>query len=120
MGYPGVTPESIPPTSPESTCPLSHLALRRAKPGDKPHKLSDGGGLYSLLQPTGARYWRWKYQIAGKEKLLALGIYPDVPLALARQRREGARQLLARGVDPRSARRPRRLPAPSWAPIPSR
>lgn len=53
-----------------------------------------------LLQPTGARYWRWKYRIAGKEKLLALGIYPDVPLALARQRREDARQLLARGVDP--------------------
>lgn len=79
---------------------LSDLAICRAKPGDKPLKLFDGGGLYLLLQPTGARYWRWKYHAAGKEKLLALGIYPDVPLALARQRREDARQLLARGVDP--------------------
>lgn len=60
--------------------PLSDLAIRRAKPGDKPLKLSDGGGLYLLLQPTGARYWRWKYRITGKEKPLALGIYPDVPL----------------------------------------
>ena len=53
--------------------PLSDLAIRRAKPGDKPLKLSDDGGLYLLLQPTGARYWRWKYRVAGKEKLLALG-----------------------------------------------
>lgn len=80
--------------------PLSDLAIRRAKPDTKPQKLSDGGGLYLLLQPTGARYWRWKYRFGGKEKLLALGVYPDVPLALARQRREDARQLLARGIDP--------------------
>ncbi|WP_199905764.1 Arm DNA-binding domain-containing protein, partial [Escherichia coli] len=80
--------------------PLSDLAIRRAKPSDRPQKLSDGGGLYLMVAVNGGRYWRWKYRFAGKEKLLAVGVYPEVPLALARQRRDEARQLLAQGVDP--------------------
>lgn len=80
--------------------PLSDAAIRRAKPSEKPQKLSDGGGLYLLLQPAGARYWRLKYRFGGKEKLLAVGVYPEVSLALARQRREDARKLLAKGIDP--------------------
>ncbi len=80
--------------------PLTDLALRRAKPAVKTQKLFDGGGLYLEISPKDGRWWRLKYRFEGKEKRLALGVYPDVPLALARQRREDARQLLARGVDP--------------------
>lgn len=79
---------------------LSDPAVRKAKPETKPYKMADGGGLYLLVQPTGAKYWRLKYRYAGKEKMLALGVYPDTPLALARERREEARKLLANGGDP--------------------
>jgi integrase len=65
-----------------------------------PTKLSDGRGLYLLVTPTGSRYWRLKYRMHGREKLLALGVYPDVSLKLARDRREKARQLIAEGIDP--------------------
>lgn len=80
--------------------PLSDLAIRRAKPTARPQKLADGGGLYLLVQPSGSRWWRFKYRVAGKEKLISLGTYPEVPLSLARQRRDEARQLLAQGIDP--------------------
>lgn len=80
--------------------PLTDLALRRAKPAEKTQKLFDGGGLYLEISPKDGRWWRLKYRFDGKEKRLALGVYPDVPLALARQRREDARQMLARGIDP--------------------
>ncbi len=80
--------------------PLSDLAIRRAKPADRKQKLSDGGGMYLLVAPNGGRYWRLKYRVGGKEKVLALGTYPDVPLAAARQRRDEARHLLAQGIDP--------------------
>jgi integrase len=76
------------------------MALRRAKPSPKTQRLFDGGGLYLEISPTGGRWWRLKYRIGGKEKRLAIGVYPDVPLALARQRRDEARQLLAQGIDP--------------------
>ena len=80
--------------------PLSDLAIRSKAPGVKPVKLADGGGLYLLVNPNGARYWRMKYRWVGKEKLLALGVYPDTSLRLARSKRDEARQLLAAGVDP--------------------
>lgn len=79
---------------------LTDAAARKAKPEAKPYKKADGGGLYLLVQPNGAKYWRLKYRFAGKEKMLALGVYPDVPLADARTRREQARKLLANGSDP--------------------
>jgi transposase-like protein len=63
-------------------------------------KFSDGGGLYLLVVPTGGRYWRYNYRINGKQKTLALGIYPDVPLETARMRHRAARHLLAAGTDP--------------------
>ncbi|MBW7471148.1 tyrosine-type recombinase/integrase [Marinobacter sp. F4218] len=62
-------------------------------------KLADGGGLYLDVQQAG-RYWRMKYRFGGKEKLLALGVYPDVPLKQARTRRDEAKRLLAEGIDP--------------------
>jgi hypothetical protein len=66
--------------------PLTDIKVRTAKPEGKPYKLSDGGGLFLLVQPTGGKWWRYKYRYAGKEKLLALGAYPDVGLADARER----------------------------------
>jgi len=80
--------------------PLTDVAIRRAKPSDKPQKLADGGGLYLLITTAGAKSWRWKYRVAGKEKLLTLGLYPDVTLASAREARDDARRLLRTGVDP--------------------
>ncbi|CBJ50882.1 Putative integrase prophage protein (fragment) [Ralstonia solanacearum PSI07] len=79
---------------------LTDTAIRNAKPGDKPIKLFDGGGLFLHITPAGQRYWRLKYRFAGKEKLLALGVYPRVGLKEARDRRDEAKRLLDDGVDP--------------------
>lgn len=84
--------------------PLSDTAIRNAKPQVKQYKLADEKGLYLLVQTNGAKYWRMKYRYAGKEKTLAIGVYPDVPLKSARDARDSARRLLAEGVDP-SARK---------------
>lgn len=85
--------------------PLTDAAIRRTKPADKPQKLADGGGLFLFITVAGAKSWRWKYRVAGKEKLLTLGLYPDVSLAKAREAREDARRLLASGVDPSEQRK---------------
>jgi integrase len=79
---------------------LSATGASKAKATDKPQKLADGGGMYLLIQTTGAKLWRMDYRFDGKRKTLALGIYPDVSLADARERREQARKLLANGSDP--------------------
>ncbi|CAJ9625864.1 DUF4102 domain-containing protein [Burkholderia pseudomallei] len=84
---------------------LTDIAIRNAKAGDKPQKLFDGGGLFLLVTPAGQRYWRFKYRIAGKEKLLALGVYPDVSLQAARRKRDDAREKLATGIDPGEAKK---------------
>jgi integrase len=85
--------------------PLSDTAIRKAKPQAKPFKLADGGGLYLLVQPSGSKWWRYKYRFAGKEKLLALGSYPETSLMEARERHLQARKLLAAGNDPGEAKR---------------
>jgi hypothetical protein len=85
--------------------PLTDLAILKAKPLTKPFKMSDGGGLFLLVNPTGSKWWRFKYRFSGKEKLLSLGVYPDVPLKLARERREDARKLIAQSIDPGDARK---------------
>lgn len=79
---------------------LKDVSIRNAKPKDKPYKLTDGGGLYLLVHPNGSRYWRFKYRFGGKEKLLALGVYPGVPLTDARGKREDARKQVRDGIDP--------------------
>lgn len=84
---------------------ITDVALRKAKPQDKPYKIAVGNGLYLLVNPIGSKLWRWKYRVAGKEKLLALGSYPVVSLQDARQRHEEARRLLAQGQDPSELRR---------------
>ena len=79
---------------------LSDTAVRKAKPEAKSYKMADGGGMYLEVMPTGAKYWRLKYRYGGKEKRLAFGVYPDVSLAQARERRDDARKLLANSTDP--------------------
>jgi integrase len=80
--------------------PITDVSARKAKPKEKPYKLADGGGMYLEIMPNGSKYWRLKYRFEGKEKRLALGVYPDVPLTLARQRCGEARKLLSQGIDP--------------------
>ena len=80
--------------------PLTDTAIRAAKSAAKPVKLSDEKGLYLEVAPTGGKWWRLKYRFGGKEKRISLGVYPDVGLKLARERRDEARRLLADGIDP--------------------
>ncbi len=83
---------------------LTDTLIRKAKAPAKPTKLADERGLYLLLTPAGGRLWRFKFRYAGKEKLLAIGGYPDVSLAHAREARDEARKILAQGVDPSAKR----------------
>jgi integrase len=84
---------------------LSDMKCRNAKPGPALRKLSDGGGLQLWVQPTGGRLWRLAYRFGGKQKLLALGVYPITSLADARQGRDAAKRQLAAGVDPSQAKK---------------
>lgn len=85
--------------------PLTDTAVKNAKPGPKPVKMYDAGGLLLLVAPTGGKLWRLKYRYGGKEKMLALGAYPIISLKDARARRDDARKLLANGVDPSDNRK---------------
>lgn len=85
--------------------PLTDTTIRNAKPGEKPYKLSDEKGLFLLINPNGSKWWRLKFRVAGKEKLLSFGTYPDTGLKEARSKRDEARKLLADGVDPGETRK---------------
>jgi hypothetical protein len=89
----------------EDTVTLTDTRIRNAKPRATAYKLGDGGGMYLLVTPDGARYWRMDYRFAGKRRTLALGVYPIVTLSNARTHREHARLLLAQNVDPSAAKR---------------
>jgi integrase len=80
--------------------PLTDTRLRQLKSDTKPYKVSDGGGLYVLVNANGSKLWRLKYRFNGKEKVLSFGSYPETTLARARERRGDARALLADGIDP--------------------
>jgi len=84
---------------------LTDTALRLAKPRERAYKLADGRGLCLLVQPTGSKWWRYRYEYQGMEKMLSLGIYPDVPLSEARARRDAARRQLASGINPSAQRK---------------
>src|ERR1700687_2756255 len=84
---------------------LKDITVRNIRPLSKPQKLSDGGGLHLLVQPNGSKLWRLAYRFEGKEKTLALGIYPSVSLAEARVRKDDAKKLLAHSVDPSAQRK---------------
>ena len=79
---------------------LADMAIRNTKLSAKPTKLTDGGGLYLLLNPNGSRWWRLDYRFMGKRKTLAIGIHPDVGSKDARTRRDDARKLLAEDAHP--------------------
>ncbi|EMJ2324567.1 integrase arm-type DNA-binding domain-containing protein [Salmonella enterica] len=79
---------------------LTDAKIRAAKPDEKPYKLADSGNMFLLVHPNGSRYWRLRYRFRGKERTLALGVYPDVSLSDAREKRDAARKLIAEGIDP--------------------
>src|SRR6187431_2250895 len=89
--------------------PLTDTAIRSAKPQAKAIKIFDGGGLYIEISPAGGKWWRCKYRFGGKEKRLSFGVYPDVSLKSAREKREAVRQQLARGIDPGEVRKAAKL-----------
>lgn len=104
---------------PKLSIPLTDIQIRKAKgrlrpkgwgrlkdePTDKPYTLADGGGLYLLVNPDGAKYWRMQCRFGGSPRLLAFGKYPDVSLASARKLRQGARDKIIAGIDPAQAKR---------------
>src|SRR5436190_24391395 len=79
---------------------LTDLAIRNAKHSAKPQKLSDSGNLYLLVTPAGGKLWRFNYRFLGKQKTVSLGAYPEVTLAMARERLLDSKKLLASGRDP--------------------
>src|SRR5579862_5936569 len=88
---------------------LTDVKVKNAKPRATPYKLADGQGMYLLVKPDGAKYWRLKYRFGGKEKVLALGVYDAVGLKEARARRDEARALLGKGIDPGAERKSAKL-----------
>jgi integrase len=98
-----------------TTNKLTEAAVKKAKPADKPYKLFDGNGMFLEVRAEGGKWWRHKFRFGGKEKLLSLGIYPEVGIAMARERRDRNRELLRDGIDPsvvqRAKRRARSEPA---------
>jgi integrase len=88
---------------------LTKYLIDNAKPAAKSRRLSDGRGMYLEISPGGGQWWRFKYRLAGKERRISLGVYPDVGLAEARDRREQARKQVAAGIDPAEQRRAEKI-----------
>jgi integrase len=88
---------------------LTAIQIKQTKPGAKPVKLHDGGGLYLLIKPSGGRYWRYDYRHLGRRRTLALGVFPDVSLADARKRHFLAKDKLSDGIDPGEVRKVEKL-----------
>ena len=80
--------------------PLTNLRVEKAKPKEKPYKLTDERGMYLLIHPKGGKWWRLDYRYQSKRKTLSLGTYPDVSIKVARKKRDDARSVLDGGVDP--------------------
>jgi len=88
---------------------LTEKELKNARPRGKPYKLAAGGGLHLLIKPSGSRLWRLKYRVNGREKLLSFGMYPEVSLKLARERRDEARLAIRKGIDPGAQRKAEKI-----------
>ncbi len=84
--------------------PLTQIDCKNAQPQEKPYRKADGQGMYLEIMPNGSKYWRMKYRFAGKEKRLAIGVYPEISLADAREARAHARTLLKQHTDPSQAK----------------
>jgi integrase len=85
--------------------PLTDISAKSAKPQEKNYKIPDEKGLYLLIHTNGSKYWRFKYRFAEKEKMLAFGVYPEVPLKEARDKRDAARKQIRDGIDPAKAKK---------------
>ena len=88
---------------------LTDTRIRSAKPAERPYKLTDGGGLYLEVKPTGSKLWRVRYRLGGKENVFAIGDYPAVGLAEARDERTAAKKLIKQGVHPAHHRKLERI-----------
>jgi integrase len=84
--------------------PLTDTEIKKAKPAGGPYRLSDAGNLFLWITPSGGKMWRWAYRYDGKQKLMTFGKYPEISLALARDRHAAARKLLATSFDPMALR----------------
>ena len=84
---------------------LTEKALKALRPRAALYRVTDERGLCIEVHPTGGRYWRMRYRFGSTQKMLSLGVYPDVPLLLARERRDAARKLVAQGIDPSALRK---------------
>lgn len=84
---------------------LTDTAIRNAKPGEKPYPLRDEKSLYLIITPSGSKWWRLDYSFAGKRNTLSMGVYPDVTLKAAREKRDEVRRLLTEGIDPSEHRK---------------
>ncbi|GGA41033.1 Arm DNA-binding domain-containing protein [Pelagibacterium lentulum] len=91
--------------------PLSDIACKRAKPKDKPYRLSDGDGLYLRVQTNGSKLWQLRYLYLDKENILSFGQYPLVSLLGARGKRDEAKKLLIAGIDPAARRKQEKITA---------
>ena len=85
--------------------PLTDITAKSAKPKDKLYKLFDEKGLFLSVRPNGGKYWQMKYSFDGKEKLLSFGVYPEVSLKEARNKRDEARKKIKDGIDPSEEKR---------------
>jgi integrase len=90
---------------------LTAIAIKNARPQAKPYKLTDERALFLLVMPNGAKYWRMRYRHLGKQKILSLGVWPEVTLAEAREKRDAARKQIADGLDPAAEKKLRRIRA---------
>lgn len=88
---------------------LNELVIKGAKPRDRAYKMADEKGLFLLIKPNGGKYWRFRYDFGGKEKGLALGVYPEIPLKTARAKRDEAREQIRNGQDPCNLKRIEKL-----------
>ena len=88
---------------------MTDTKAKNAKPREKTYKLGAGKGMYLEVTPKGGKYWRYKYRFGGKEKRLALGVYPDASFKKAGRRHDEARKLLEDGIDPSEVRRAQKL-----------
>lgn len=88
---------------------LTDLAVKTAKSQEKRYTLFDTGGLYLEVAPNGGKWWRFRYRLNGKQKVMSFGTYPDVSLKNARDKRDAARSLIANGGDPQKEKNERRL-----------
>ena len=90
---------------------LTVLSIKNAKPHAKAYKLSDERSLFLLMMPNGSKYWRLRYRFLGKQKMLALGVWPEVSLAEAREKREAAPKMVEEGRDPCAEKKLRKIRA---------